>query len=278
MKKLKYLYLLISYLSLVVLACEDNTEYSSDEKITQYTGIEISAPAYLFLGEALTAKVLLISTDGLKQEVNADEVTWLSGDTNIIMISGNGAFTGISEGSANILASYNEFTVSENISVADPAKFLINEIYYNTATDGSAFIELFNNSICAADISGYELLNSLNELVFRFPDGSIISAKSCVVVAESFDDFNNLFALFPDYSGFDSSLDNDSDTVLLCRNNTIKDIVYIKGGANNYPASDDWGSSDYPCAAQGKSVSRLSADDTNTYIDWSENDPTPGNN
>lgn len=100
-----------------------------------------------------------------------------------------------------------------SLLAAAQAQVVINEIMYNppeSGTDSLEYIELYNASNSAVDVSGW----SLTGVVFSFPAGTSIAAKGYAVVAIKATVFNNVFGFLP-LQWTSGALANAGETITL---------------------------------------------------------------
>ncbi len=115
------------------------------------------------------------------------------------------------------------------LAMADPSgnNVVLNEIYPNPSGtyDGAEFIELYNPTGSAIDISGWVLAGTEygevcgGEDRWQFPSGTSIPAGGFVVVAkdgaDGDDGFFEEFGFYPDFELFDPSFAYDDDSALV---------------------------------------------------------------
>ena len=115
------------------------------------------------------------------------------------------------------------------LAMADPSgnNVVLNEIYPNPSGtyDGAEFIELYNPTGSAIDISGWVLAGTEygeicgGEDRWQFPSGTSIPAGGFIVVAkdgaDGDDGFFEEFGFYPDFEFFDPSFAYDDDSALV---------------------------------------------------------------
>ncbi|GAB4413500.1 MAG: hypothetical protein OHK0039_20460 [Bacteroidia bacterium] len=142
-----------------------------------------------------------------------------------------------------------------------PSPVVINELNYNpieAGTDTTEFIELYNTSASAVDLSGW---NFSSGVVFTFPAGASIAANGYLVIAGNATTFENRYGCAPDYQWTSGSLNNGGEIVTLLSDNfgTPADIV-------SYDNAAPW-----PTAANGAGPSLELIDassDNNDAANW----------
>ena len=100
--------------------------------------------------------------------------------------------------------------------VQDPVGLVkFNEIMYNSQVPGASYVELYNNSDSAFDLSGW----SINGLGYTFPEGSILVSRQYLVLAQ---DRGLHLATYPNspvapFAQFNGRLDPDGETLTLLK-------------------------------------------------------------
>jgi len=142
---------------------------------------------------------------------------------------------------------------------------VISELFYNPdgSDEGSEFVELFNRSADAIDVSEW----TIDGVDGRFGQGATIPGSGYLVVAREANAFSAAFGFAPDEE-FAAVLSNGGEIIeLIDRNGQVVDTV-------DYDDQAPW-----PLAADGDGAS-LQLLDTNSdnalAESWGEGDPTPG--
>ncbi len=152
-------------------------------------------------------------------------------------------------------------------------RVVFSEVFYDTpGTDTvEEWIELYNNSPIAVDLSGWEITdNNGSGANFTMPEGTTIAPGTFYTIAIDSTGFNALYGYDADLYGAIPSLNNDGDTLVLKdKYDNIIDASAWEGGASaGVPTG--WGSTTLPSAATGSTIVRTNETvDTNTYADWS---------
>jgi spore coat protein H len=166
------------------------------------------------------------------------------------------------------------YTISEFSEVTLPTHpIVINEVNYNSADwlDSGDWIELYNNSAIAVDVSNWHFRDDNSDHDFVIPEGTEIEANGYLVIAQD----QSLFdAVFSDVGnivyGFDFGLGGNGDTVqILDENEVFVDAV-------EYEDSGDWPNS---ADGEGKTMELIYPElDNNDADSWdaSLNNGTPG--
>lgn len=149
---------------------------------------------------------------------------------------------------------------------------VFSELFYDTPGSDTVeeWIELYNNSPVAIDISGWKITdNNGDGSSYTIPADSIIQAGSYFTVAKDSTGFTNLYGYAADAYGSIPSMNNDGDALILTnKNGLVKDAVGYEGGATS-GLPTGWGSSTDPSAATGYTIVRSDpTSDTDTYADW----------
>lgn len=115
--------------------------------------------------------------------------------------------------------------LSKNIiSEADSVyadSIVITEINYNSAADFDTedWVELYNNSASAIDISGWKFSDDDDDNVFIFPQDVFIEAGDFLVLIRDSVDFNLFFPAITNYIGeFDFNISNGGELIRLFDN------------------------------------------------------------
>jgi hypothetical protein len=137
------------------------------------------------------------------------------------------------------------------------------------------WIELYNPGSAAVDVGDWRILD--NARTFTIPPGTVIGARSYLVIANNQSEFSQEYGCLPGVSGLTLGLNNDGDYLTLknSKGTVIDRVAWGDGGSN----ISGWGSSSLPYAGEGKSIVRSNVNqDTDTYVDWLNNQsPNPCN-
>ena len=127
---------------------------------------------------------------------------------------------------------YNFFFV-----VSESPDIVINEIFYKPDAEVNIgdWVELYNNSPFAVDLSNWYLQDENDENSFVIPDGTVIQPNQYLVLCNNFTFFNLAFPHINDVIGnFSFGLNSDGELIRLKSNlSQIKDAV-------NYLSDDPW--------------------------------------
>lgn len=247
-------------------------------------GVEIYLPlTSIQEGEKAHAFLLMIHQEGHKSICNDGTVIWGSGDESIVLIDEHGELTGAGPGETVITASWNTYSAVSPIAVkraVDFTKIQLSEIFYDdTGSDtGVEYIEIRNLNDYECDLTGFFLVDGASGSTrFYLPQGTCIPPGTFLIAAQSRDGFNGRFGFDPHCWGFSFVLNNSGETVFLCfPDGSVRDCVYIEGGATEFLAPPEWCSPEYPAATEGLSIKRAGETDTDTAFDWVEGTPDPG--
>ncbi len=99
-------------------------------------------------------------------------------------------------GSTNLIASF-------SVDSSDASWIVINEINYNSSNlfDSGDWIEIYNRSAQAIDISDWTFTDSADDHTFTFPDCTIIAADQYLVLVEDDSAFTSRFPAVTNYIG-----------------------------------------------------------------------------
>lgn len=272
-----------SIIFFVVISCSYPKEYINDTEFSenQYYGIEIFLPSrFLYIDDQTEASLLKILSSGEKIPTDNENILWMSSDSYIIDVNESGRINALRKGSAYLIAIMDDFVTMDEIFVSNYSKILLSEIFYDPLEYESAeFIEIYNGNNFYCDISGFKLASGTasNDL-FTFPESTLFPPFSSIVVSSSCEIFYHVFGFYPEFSSLPFSLKNDGETIYLLKPDVSNnDCVYIEGGSIDYPVIESWLSLDDPKADNGYSVQRKILEDSDTYLDWIDEEPTPGN-
>ena len=122
-------------------------------------------------------------------------------------------------------------------------KVVINEINYNgpeSGTDTTEFIELYNHSNSAVDLSG---VKENNAVVFTFPAGASIAAGGYIVLAYDSTKFHNRYGSAPDYEWTSGALSNSGEDIELLDSSGARiDYVDFEDGYSSTEQAAGWNS------------------------------------
>jgi hypothetical protein len=278
---------MLIFFSLLLLlnSCDYPEKYVPGNEIEKdLIGLEIYLPdTSIYVMHSMQAEVLYLLQDGGRSLANHMDIDWETDGSGIISIDDSGLITALKPGFAAIIARQDGLHAEGTVIAereTDYSRILLSEVMYDPAAGGGGeFIELYNGNEYDCDLYRLALVDGAEmSTPFMFPANSIIAAFGRIVVARNADDFVAGFGSAPDLAGFSFQLNNDGgETVLLVgRDGSIIDTVFIEGGYDKYPADDKWGSALLPSAARGNSIQRLNFLDTDTYNDWVEGIPDPG--
>jgi len=246
-------------------------------------GLEIILDSgHIHENDTVRAHAMAILPNGKKAEVYGEEVAWESLSPGIASVDKDGKVTGLSVGTGEIRVFYRDLAACSEIIVArkpDYSRIMISEVLYDPAEsdDGREFIELYNDGDHECDIGGLLIVDgNSSSAPFVFSSGSRISAKGRLILAQSAEGFGDQFGASPDYTGFKFALNNSGEAVIITRpDGTVIDALFIKGGSEEYPSPETWGSGALPSAQSGNSVQRINFPDTDTFLDWTSGLPSP---
>ncbi len=149
----------------------------------QLTTLVVTLPlSPIVQGQTITATV-----EGLDQHgtpIATGPVTWSTGSVSIATVSTAGVVTGVAPGATPVIATAGGRTAQNVLTVAAPPAVRINEIESNGGTPGD-WVELFNPTTSAVDISGWALKDDDDTRPFRFAAGTTIPAGGYLVVEEA---------------------------------------------------------------------------------------------
>lgn len=151
-------------------------------------------------------------------------------------------------------------------------RVVFSEVYYDTVGTDTVeeWIELYNNSPIAVNISGWKIIdnNGVGD-IFTIPANVTLQPGSYYTAAVNQAGFIALYGFEADTYGAIPSLNNDGDALILKDNQaTVIDFVGWESGASG-GLPTNWGSTSAPAAATGSTIVRSNLlVDTHTYVDW----------
>ncbi len=248
------------------------------------SGLDIVlSPDALRVEDTTRARCFIIHKDGTRSEADTG-IEWATDCPGVLEVFSTGEVRALSAGTAEILARAAGLSASRHILVEgqpDYSGILISEVYYDPDEyeESLEFIEIVNTATDVRDIGGLSIIDgSSKSAPFIFPAGTRMEPGKYMVVARSSDKFLEIFCMKPDFGTLKLSLNNTGETVcIIAPDRTPVDQVYIKGGAAEFPAPDNWCSAKQPSAPEGQSIYRNSLSDTGSCTDWSAGIPSPGN-
>lgn len=131
-----------------------------------------------------------------------------------------------------------EYLRGTNPTSGAQAAVVINEIHYHPASENDAeeFIELFNQADTPADISGWEVTD---EVLFRFPEGTLVPPKSYVVVAKEVEAIEAIHGLRNVYGPYVRSLSDAGGVVRLVDEQQVGICEVSYSDSPPWPSSAD---------------------------------------
>ncbi len=142
---------------------------------------------------------------------------------------------------------------------------VINEIMYNPSVPDAAYVELYNTSNFAFDLSGWRI----NGIDFTFPSGSVITNRQHLVIAANVAGYYAAYGTnaAPPFFQFPGSLQNDGETLTLLRPGATpgSEFVVDKVRYESVPA--------WPTSANGggPSLQLIDANQDNSRVaNWSD--------
>ncbi len=151
-------------------------------------------------------------------------------------------------------------------------KVVFSEIFYDTPGSDPVeeWIELYNNSPVAVDISGWTITdNNGAGATFTIPANSIVASGTYFTLAKDSTGFTALYGYNADVYGGLPSMNNDGEALVLKNKSGVAmDAVAMEGGSTGGMPTG-WGSVSDPSASTGETIVRSDpTSDTDTYSDW----------
>jgi len=147
------------------------------------TTIDVSIPeTEIAMGQTTTATAAGLDEDGEPIEMGA--VTWSTSAAAVATVDAEGVVTGVSAGTAQIIASAGGRAGQRTVTVTAPAGIRLNEVESNGGTPGD-WVELFNPTSAAVDLSGWVFRDNDPTHTYSFPAGTSIPAGGYLVAEEA---------------------------------------------------------------------------------------------
>ena len=149
------------------------------------TAISISVPAAsIELGQLITAVAVGLDQNGAPLTISP--VSWTSENPEIAAVQlTSGLIIGIAPGTTKLTAAFEGKTGQRTITVTKSPGIRVNEVQPN-ADAATGWIEFFNPTSTAVDMSGWLLLDSnFFGPSFAFPAGSVIQPGGYLVIEEA---------------------------------------------------------------------------------------------
>jgi len=170
--------------SLLAVSCDTIESTLQPIPAPALTTIAVSlSPASITLGQTSTATAA--GLDQINSTISTGTIAWSTGNASIATVdAATGVVTGRAAGTTTVIASAGGKTAQANITVTAPPGIKVNEVESNGGTPGD-WVELFNPTTAAVNISGWALRDNDSTRTFRFPDGTSIPAGGYLVVEET---------------------------------------------------------------------------------------------
>lgn len=146
--------------------------------------VNVTLPlASLTFGQTTTATAAGVDQYGAAIATGA--VTWSSATPAVATVSTTGVVTGLSTGTAQIIATGAGGIAGQRlVTVTAPPAIVISEVESNGGTPGD-WVELFNPTSAAVDISGWAFRDSDTTRTFRIAAGTTIAAGGYYILEEA---------------------------------------------------------------------------------------------
>ena len=142
----------------------------------------------------------------------------LSTGTNVVSIQG---YDRLGKPSTN--AAITMRAVYDGVIPNPQGAIVFSEIMYNPAAPDASYVELYNSSDAAFDLSGWRV----NGIDYTFPFGSVIAGRQYLALVKNRAGFSSAFPGATAFGQFDGNLDLDGETISLLKPGAIgsPDIV-----------------------------------------------------
>jgi len=138
-------------------------------------------------------------------------------------------FVGVDVHGNPIPGASNQVTIVYSGAILPPqGNVVFYEIMYNPTSAGAAYVEIFNHSAFAFDLSGWRV----NGLDYEFPSGSVLAGRQALALAKNRAAY---FAAYgsnapPPFASFEGNLDSDGETLTLLQPGAVSapDVVIDK--------------------------------------------------
>lgn len=231
-------------------------------------GIKLIIPPKVTEGESHEIKCVILKQDGTRTETN--EIYYFVSDELLVSISEKGAEF-LKPGNVVITATCNAFSDSCDVVIYRKINYSAIKLYCvmydpSGADTGKEFVAIINTWDDKILLDGFLL---------KAGSSSYMLENAEILPGQIFyycQDANTALSLYSlESSGnIKFTMRNSGETLKLYRNEILIDSVYIKGGASDDPAPDEWGSPSLPSAKEGKLIKRINGTDTDTFSDWIE--------
>ncbi len=158
-------------------------DYGTGAKNRVVASVDVSlASSEIEVGQPDTATAVALDQYGAP--IDAGPVTWSSTFTEVAVVQPTtGLILAIASGTAQITATIAGKVGRRTVTVSPPP-ILINEVNPNGNLPAAGWVELFNPTARAVDISGWTISNSDISRSFTLPAGVIIESGGYVAVNE----------------------------------------------------------------------------------------------
>lgn len=147
------------------------------------TTLTASAPTTtLVQGQTVTAGATAV--DQSNRPIATGAVTWTSATPAVASVNATGVITALTAGTSQISATASGKTSQFTVTVTASPAIKVNEVESNGGTPGD-WVELYNPTAAAVDISGWGLKDNDDTRTFRFPAGTTIPAGGYYVAEEA---------------------------------------------------------------------------------------------
>lgn len=171
--------LALAMLALVAAGCSDDSPTTPPELTTLTVTLPESS---IVMGDTTTAAATGADQDG--EPIATGTVTWSSTAEAVATVSAAGVVTGVGAGTAEIVATAGGTSGRRTITVTAPAALRITEVESSGGTPGD-WVELFNPTAAAVDLSGWIFRDNDPTHTYRIPAGTSIAAGAYLVLEEA---------------------------------------------------------------------------------------------
>lgn len=176
--------------ALLLSACNSNNDptdpLNPDEDPKLTTVIAMASDSVLDIGQRLT--LTASGKDQFSDNISISDLTWSTSTPAIITVNDSGFVNGLSAGTGKIIATSGDKSGEYTVRVKPIPAVVLNEAESSGGNPGD-WVELYNNSDVAVDISGWVFKDNDDSHIYTLPTTTTIAAKGFLVLEESQFDF-----------------------------------------------------------------------------------------
>jgi hypothetical protein len=170
---------------LAAVSCSSDKTAAPVVVTPELTTVTVSLPtSSITLGQTTPATAAGLDQNGAS--IALETVTWSSSATDVATVNATtGVVTGLTSGSAQIIATAAGKTGQQTVTVLPPPGIKINEVESNGGSPGD-WAEFYNPTATAVDISGWGFRdNDSTHTIYKVPAGTTIAAGGYYMLEEA---------------------------------------------------------------------------------------------